>query len=65
MLTLYISLIQHFTYVFLSCFAGKKKLSQGLFIEDGTHNPLETQEHCDVIALMLIDELKRTTKTSS
>lgn len=64
MLTLYISLVQHFTF-FLSCFAGKKKLFQGLFIEDGTHNPLETQEHCDVIALMLIDELKRTTKTFS
>eukprot|EP00105_Crassostrea_gigas_P021274 XP_011440352.2 PREDICTED: uncharacterized protein LOC105337361 [Crassostrea gigas] len=46
-------------------FPGKKKLSQGLYIEEGTHNPLETQEHCDVIALMLIDELKRTTKTSS
>lgn len=46
-------------------FPGKKKLSQGLFIVDGTHNPLETQEHCDVIALMLIDELRRTTKSSS
>lgn len=46
-------------------FSGKKKLSQGLFIEEGSDNPLKTQEHCDVIALMLIDELRRTTKNSS
>ncbi|XP_062573916.1 uncharacterized protein LOC134235787 [Saccostrea cucullata] len=46
-------------------FPDKKKSVKGLYIEQGKHNPIKTQRHCDVIALMLLDELKRTTRSQS
>ncbi|XP_061178630.1 uncharacterized protein LOC133187285 [Saccostrea echinata] len=46
-------------------FPDKKKTVKGLYIELGNHNPIKTQRHCDMIALMLLDELKRSTRSQS